>query len=121
MRITGEGKKGSTQIIARFISYRTRNLVYQSKRKLKNHPDKIFITENLTQYRSNLIKHLSEMKKAERIWAYWTLDGRIFAKVSESGPKELIKTHRDIDNLPVFYADDVPEGEMDAENEDEAA
>jgi hypothetical protein len=49
--IIGKVKDGKSQVIVRFISYRTRNKVYSNKKGLKNHPDKIFITENLTKYR----------------------------------------------------------------------
>ena len=52
--IIGKVKDGKSQVIVRFISYRTRNKVYSNKKGLKNHPDKIFITENLTKYRTNL-------------------------------------------------------------------
>jgi hypothetical protein len=36
--------------------------VYSNKKGLKNHPDKIFITENLTKYRTELVKQLAELK-----------------------------------------------------------
>jgi hypothetical protein len=45
-------KDGKSQVIVRFLSYRVREKVYNSKKELKRHPDKIFITENLTQYRT---------------------------------------------------------------------
>jgi hypothetical protein len=36
--------------------------VYSNKKGLKNHPDKIFITENLTKYLTELVKQLAELK-----------------------------------------------------------
>jgi hypothetical protein len=36
--------------------------VYSNKKGLKNNPDKIFITENLTKYRTELVKQLAELK-----------------------------------------------------------
>jgi hypothetical protein len=39
---------GKVQVIARFITYCQRQAVYSSKSKLKNNPNKVFITENLT-------------------------------------------------------------------------
>jgi hypothetical protein len=60
--IIGKVKDGKSQVIVRFISYRTRNKVYSNKKGLKNHPDKIFITENLTKYRTELVKQLAELK-----------------------------------------------------------
>jgi hypothetical protein len=42
--------------------FSARNKVYSNKKGLKNHPDKIFITENLTKYRTELVKQLAELK-----------------------------------------------------------
>jgi hypothetical protein len=55
----------------------------------KRHPDKIFITENLTQYRTNLVKALAELKYSRKIHAYWTTDGRIYLKTNENSRKIL--------------------------------
>jgi hypothetical protein len=71
-------KSGKCQVIVRFLSYRTRNLVYTNKKSLRANPDGIFITENLTPYRTNLTKRLSQLKFDKQIAAYWTSDGRIF-------------------------------------------
>jgi hypothetical protein len=49
-------------------------------KELKRHPDKIFITENLTQYRTNLVKALAELKYSRKIHAYWTTDGERICK-----------------------------------------
>jgi hypothetical protein len=54
--------------------------VYSNKKDLKNHPDKIFITENLTKYRTELVKQLAELKYNGLLYTYWTSDGRIFLK-----------------------------------------
>ncbi|CAG2241732.1 unnamed protein product [Mytilus edulis] len=53
----GEIKDGKIAIIVRFLSYRQRQLVFNSKRYLKGNKSKIFIAENLTKHRtcSNLI------------------------------------------------------------------
>ncbi|VDI72936.1 Hypothetical predicted protein [Mytilus galloprovincialis] len=44
----GEIKDGKIAIIVRFLSYRQRQLVFNSKRYLKGNKSKIFIAENLT-------------------------------------------------------------------------
>jgi hypothetical protein len=36
--------------------------VYNSKRNLKNDANRIFITENLTKTRTNLVKSLADLK-----------------------------------------------------------
>jgi hypothetical protein len=71
----GKPKDGKSQVIVRFLSYRVREKVYNSKKELKRHPDKIFIAENLTKYRTNLVKALAELKYSRKIHAYWTTDG----------------------------------------------
>ena len=50
--VIGKPKDEKSQVIVRFLSYRVREKVKNSKKELKRHPDKIFITENLTQYRT---------------------------------------------------------------------
>jgi len=57
-RVIGKVKNGKSQVIVRFL-YRIRNSVYTNKKALKGHPDGIFITENLTKYRTELVKNLS--------------------------------------------------------------
>jgi hypothetical protein len=53
--VIGKVRNGKSQVIVRFLSYRCREKVYNSKRNLKNDADRIFITENLTKTRTNRI------------------------------------------------------------------
>jgi hypothetical protein len=57
-----ETKNGNISVIARFLSYRKRQLVYGKKHALKDNPSKTFITENLTKKHYGLIKQLGELK-----------------------------------------------------------
>jgi hypothetical protein len=57
--IIGKVKEGKSQVIVRFISYRTRTKVHSNKKGLKNHQEKFVITENLTKYRTELVKQLA--------------------------------------------------------------
>ena len=113
--VIGNVRNGKSQVIVRFLSYRVREKVYSAKKGLKGNPDNIFITENLTQYRTGLVKALSELKFQGDIATYWTIDGRIYAKKSESSRKKLIRNHDDIRNLLVRYreANDRPEASND--------
>ena len=97
--VIGKVCNGKSQVIVRFLSYRIREKVYSAKKRLKGDPDKIFITENLTTFRTNLVKELAELKFNHDINAYWTNDGRIYAKKSESSTKQLICNHDDILDL----------------------
>ena len=58
--VIGKVRNGKSQVIVRFLSYRCREKVYNSKRNLRNDADKIFITENLTKTRANLVKALTD-------------------------------------------------------------
>ena len=44
----GQIKDGKAAIIVRFLSYRKRQIVYANKKMLRNHPDKLFVSANLT-------------------------------------------------------------------------
>jgi hypothetical protein len=75
----------------------------------------MFITENLTNFRTNLVKELAELKYNHDINAYWIDDGRIYAKKSESSTKQLVRNQDDILDLlsnrdfvePISDMDDV--------------
>lgn len=97
--VIGRAKSGKCQVIVRFLSYRTRNLVYTNKKSLRANPDGIFITENLTPYRTTLTKRLAQLKFDKQIQAYWTSDGRIFVKRTETSRKEIITNFDDIASL----------------------
>ena len=66
---------------------------------LKNDANRIFIIENLTKTRTNLVKSLADLKYNQNIKTYWTTDGRVYAKLSESSRRMLIRNHDDIINL----------------------
>ncbi|CAG2219383.1 unnamed protein product [Mytilus edulis] len=71
--------------------------------ELKGDTNGIFITENLSQYRTELVKTLADMKTKNQISAYWTADGRIFAKKSESSRKLIIQNWQDVGDLRPPY------------------
>ena len=94
----GKVRNWKSQVIVRFLSYRCREKVYNSKRNLKNDADRIFITENLTKTRTNLVKSLADLKYNQNIKTCWITDGRVYAKLNESSRRTLIRNH-DIRNL----------------------
>jgi NCAIR mutase (PurE)-related protein len=65
--VIGKVRNGKSQVIVRFLSYRCREKVYNSKRNLKNDADRIFITENLTKTKTNLVKSLADLKYNQNI------------------------------------------------------
>jgi hypothetical protein len=63
----GEAKDGKISIIVRFLTYRQRHMVFSNNRKLKGNKDKMFIAENLTIYRYDLLRQLNGMKKINKV------------------------------------------------------
>jgi hypothetical protein len=59
-------------------------MVFSNKRKLKGNKDKMFIAENLTKYKYDLLRQLNGMKKINEIHSFWTHDGSILAKEREN-------------------------------------
>ncbi|CAC5406122.1 unnamed protein product [Mytilus coruscus] len=123
--VIGKARKGRSQVIVRFISYRMKHLVYSNKKELKGDTNGTFITENLSQYRTELVKTLADMKTKNQISAYWTADGRIFVKKSENSRKIIIQNWQDVGNLrppltrPVAY-DNQPDNQPDSANQQSA-
>ena len=60
---------------------------------------RIFLDENLTNYRRGLVSRESIMKKDGLLTSFWTIDGKIFVKTSPSGDPVRIFSDYDFDNL----------------------
>jgi prefoldin subunit 5 len=109
----GKVRGGKIQVIARFSTYRQRNLVFSAKRNLKNHKDNVFITENLTPRRRKIMDELNYLRVKRRIQACWSHDGRIFAIGVNSRSTDLITCIDDI----YFMLDKYPENPSSADTE----
>jgi hypothetical protein len=55
---------------------RTRYWRTLSKSKLKNNPNKVFITENLATRRRKIMDELNYLRTNRKISACWSMDGR---------------------------------------------
>jgi hypothetical protein len=97
--IIGTINNGKSQLICRFKNWKIKNAIYMLKKNLKNNPEKIFITEDLTKTRQFIVKELNTQKRDNKIHSFWTFDGRIFAKKDANGRKQLINCVQDIDYL----------------------
>ncbi|CAC5420927.1 unnamed protein product [Mytilus coruscus] len=98
-------RNGKSQVIARFVSYRKTHLVYSNKKILKNDENDTLITENLTKFRTTLVQTLAQMKYNGNITAYWTADGKIFAKRTENSKNKIINEWEDINALQRLMRD----------------
>ena len=95
----GKVRNNKVQVIARFITYRVRNAVFSSKRKLKDNENNIFITENLTSRRLQIMNDLNSLRNKGQIRSCWSSDGRIFAVGNHRDTVKLITCGLDITNL----------------------
>ena len=73
----GEKRNGKPRaIIAKFISFRARQRVYEARKKSSN----IFVSEDLTLNRANIMFTARGMKKKGLIHSCWSKDGRLFVR-----------------------------------------
>ena len=95
----GEPNDGKISIITRSITYRQRQICFSSKKKLKGYPDKMFIVENLTKHRYDLIKRLNILRKNGKMHSYWTDDDSVLVTKTEQSRTINIKTREDVYEL----------------------
>ena len=109
-------RKTTKLVIVKFVSLRhkVKSLFYKARTKLKKvktsdvfpsyvsasrEDQRIFINENLTNYRRELFWEENKMKKDNMITSTWTMDGKIFVKTSPSGAPVRIHCDEDFDDL----------------------
>ena len=108
-------RKKSRPIIARFVSHKVKRALYKQRVQLKNisfsqlfpsasaaaraSSNRIFINENLTAYRRNLVRMANERKNDGLLKGVWTIDGKLFVKTSPEGRPIRINTEDDLFNL----------------------
>ena len=99
----------SSPVIVKFISHKMKTSSYKERVKLRNvkvsdvfpgysnavkaEESRIFLNENLTNYKQGLVCRASEMT------SFWTIDGKIFVKTSPSGDPVRIFSDYDLDDL----------------------
>jgi hypothetical protein len=87
------GKPNSTKprpIIVKFTSYRTRSTVFKNRSKLKlNGYRDIYVNEDLTKNRSNILFKARMLVKAKKLESAWSSDGTILIKVNEGSIKRI--------------------------------
>ena len=110
-------RKGAGTILVKFQSHKAKSRFYKARTKLKNirFPDvfsnastatrvtagqgRIFINENLTTYRKELLRKANDKRKDGLVISAWSLDGKIFVKTSPSGIPIRIYKKEDLENL----------------------
>jgi len=97
-----EDETGTAQIICKFKGWKTKKQVYKAKsslKKFKTPQYKVFINEDLTRKRQSMIKILSSAKKVDKIDSYWSFDGRVYYKETDTSNRILVKNISQIDLL----------------------
>lgn len=69
-------------VIVRFANRRIRNLVYSSKKCLKGHTSRVFISEHLTKTSSDLFYEARRLLREKKIFGAWTQNGQVFVRFS---------------------------------------
>ena len=110
-------RKGAGVILVKFQTHKAKSRFYKARIKLKNIrlPDvfpnasiatrvaagqgRIFINENLTTYRKDLLRKANDKRKDGVVISAWLLDGKMFVKTSPSGTPIRIYEEEDLENL----------------------
>lgn len=109
------GKNKPKNLIAKFISHKKKTALYKKRTELKNvritqlfpHPttvtvlaaERLYINENLTSFRRNLMKEANQMRKDGLLVSVWSMDGEIRVKTSPAGALKRIHSQEDLDNV----------------------
>ena len=91
--------KGNRPLIVKFKSYKSKAAVFSAKTKLKNNPDKIFISEDLTKKKHGTIQKLVLLRKDSSIDSFWTNDGKIHVKVYKISLPARISSISEVEQL----------------------
>ena len=107
-------RRGATDtIIAKYISHKTKSELYKRRTKLKDiklaniypsyasaiNTSRLFINDNLTNFRRHLLGRANSMKKNGLLLSAWTIDGKVFVKTSPEGTPVRIFCDDDLDEL----------------------
>ena len=107
-------RRGATDtIITKFVSHKAKSELYKRRTKLKDikltdiypsyasaiNTSRLFINENLTNFRRHLLGRANGMKRDGLLLSAWTIDGKVFVKTSPDGAPVRIFCDADLDEL----------------------
>jgi hypothetical protein len=79
------GRNVNNFAVITMASEHTKNSFYSQRTKLKSLDDKIYINEDLTKTDALLYKKARDDVKKKKLHSTWTKNGKVFAKLSETG------------------------------------
>lgn len=110
-----KGEAGAKPIIVKFVSHKKKAELYKQRTKLRNtslsdvFPEAsaasivsskgIYINENLTSFRRELLKEANKKRKNNIISSAWTIDGKVFVKISPASRPIRIYDRDDLEDL----------------------
>jgi len=108
-------RSSNTAIIVKFASHKVKTKLYKARTRLKTVKmssvfprcpvsipelkDHIFINENLTGHRCFVMGQANKMWRDSLLLCCWSLDGKIFIKMSPDGSPTRIFSENDLKNL----------------------
>jgi exosome complex exonuclease DIS3/RRP44 len=78
----GQKKQQNRPVLVKFASYQTKQLILKSRRNLRENNDyeNVYINEDLTKLRSELLYKTRRLKNQGKISECWSFDGKILIK-----------------------------------------
>ena len=71
----GRPRNNKRQIICRFRNWKIKNKIYSAKNQLKSNSSNIFVTDDLTKYRQNIVSKIIEAKRSILFIAFGHMTG----------------------------------------------
>jgi hypothetical protein len=79
-RLKSGPKDVTRPVIVRFVNRGIRNLVYHARKQLKGQSTRVFISEHLTKFASDLFFDARKLQREKKINSTWTQSGQVYVK-----------------------------------------
>lgn len=89
----GPNKPGNQQqprqCILKLTTYQARARIYKARTKLRRSQTRLFINEDLTKIRADLLWAIRDLKRKEKLQDGWSHDGKVTVKLSDGKIKQI--------------------------------
>lgn len=94
------GERGSVEEEEQIINVRVSELFPFSTAATQVAAERIYLDENLTSYRRELLKQTNQKRKEGLLVSAWSIDGKVFTKTSPEGrPLRVYEKKNDLVNI----------------------
>ena len=94
------GRKDIPDIVIRLINRKTKSLLLQNSRRLKN--TNIFVNEHLTKKNARIASEARRLRRKKKIMSTWTRNCKVFIKTLGSPETARVVQIKDISDLAKF-------------------